>query len=284
MGMQFGPYGAAIGAVLGGVLGGILYKPIEPPKLSQAKLDSVTQGQTDFEQQGKHLGEVGDLIQKANNLSNTRYKEDLGKFAPNLESTTGRIGETGAALAGGNLPAGFLSGGPGGKQLTAADLGLTSDSLKKTGSDVVGAGLTEAGKLNPFNATSTGTLINPGALLQRKDAANYYNTGLKNQAILGKSVADAINPFASGMATGVGSMGSSLRDLYTSTIGKPDPRGYGFGSGDTGPTADSQFDSSGNFTGGNDWGYGFGEGDTGPTADINFDAGGDFGGGEFGGG
>jgi hypothetical protein len=273
--MQFGPYGAAIGAVLGGVLGGILYKPIEPPKLSQAKLDSVTQGQTDFEQQGKHLGEVGDLIQKANNLSNTRYKEDLGKFAPNLESTTGRIGETGAALAGGNLPAGFLSGGPGGKQLTAADLGLTSDSLKKTGSDVVGAGLTEAGKLNPFNATSTGTLINPGALLQRKDAANYYNTGLKNQAILGKSVADAINPFASGMATGVGSMGSSLRDLYTSTIGsKPTDLGR---SGETPGT--SQFnDEWYNTYGaeGDPGSYGFGQGDTGVLSDVNFDAGGEF--------
>ncbi len=223
MGMQFGPYGAAIGAVLGGVLGGILYKPIEPPKLTQAKLDSVTKGQSDFLEQGQHLGEVGDLIQKANNLSNDRYKEDLGKFAPNLEGTVGRIGATGAALASGRLPEGFLSGGPGGSQLTPADLGLTSDSVKKTGSELVGAGLTGAAKLNPFNTTSTGTLINPGALLQRKDAANYYNTGLKNQAILGKSVADAINPFASGMATGVGSMGSSLRDLYGSFGRTSDP-------------------------------------------------------------
>ncbi len=216
MGMTFGPYGAAIGAVLGGVLGGVLYKPIEPPQLAKAKLDSITKGQDDFLEQGEHLGEVSDLVQQANNLSGKRYKEDLGNFAPNLEGTVANIGATGAALSGGNLPAGFLSGGPNGKQMTAADLGLTSDSLKKTGSDVVGAGLTATGKLNPFNTGVTGTLINPSGFMKTRDSANYYNTGLKNQAIIGEQAASAINPFASGAATGVGSMGNSLRDIYGS--------------------------------------------------------------------
>jgi hypothetical protein len=214
--MQFGPYGAAIGAVLGGVLGGILYKPIEPPKLAQVKLDAITKGQDDFLEQGEHLGEVSDLIQKANNLSTEGYHEDLAKFAPNLEKTVGSIGKTGAALAGGNLPEGFLSGGPGGRKLTGLDLGLNSDALKKTGSDVVGAGLTATGKLNPFNAGVTGTLVSPTSLQETADSANYYNTGLKNQATLGKSAADAINPFAVGAGVGVGSVGNSLRDLYSS--------------------------------------------------------------------
>ncbi len=221
-GMAFGPYGAAIGAVLGGVLGALSYKPIEPPKLTQAKLDSVTKGQSDFLEQGQHLGEVGDLIQKANNLSNDRYQQDIEKFAPGLKETTGNIGATGAALAGGNLPQGFLSAGPNGKQLSAADLGLTSDSLKKTGLDVTGAGEGLATKLNPFNATSTGTLISPGALLARRDSANYYNTGLQNQAILGKSAADAINPFASGVATGLGALGSSMRGFGQNAQGITD--------------------------------------------------------------
>lgn len=258
--MVAGPYGAIIGAVIGGVLGGLSYHPPKAPVLSKDKLDPVSSGQADFLDQSEHIGEVGKLINQANDYSNKSYQENVAKFAPETASTTGQIGKTGAALAGGNLPTGFLSAGPNGRQLNPADLGLTSDDLVKAGAGVVGQGENQAQALNPFNATATGTLLSPAALLQRRDAAGYYNTGLTNQALIGKSVAGAINPFASGVSTGLGSLSGSLRGLgqqgqggqpsqYDEFTNPSDQSNYGFGVGDTGPTADSMFSASGDYTG-----------------------------------
>lgn len=212
-GMVAGPYGAIIGAVVGGVLGGLSYHPPKPPQLSKVSLDPATTGQKDFLDQSEHLGDVGHLLNQANDFSNDAFKERIDKFAPETERNVGQIGATGLALSSGGLPSGFLEAGANGRHLDAADLGLTSDDLVKLGSNVTGQGENQAQALNPFNATSTGTLISPGALLARRDSQNYYNTALKNQAAIGKSVGDAINPFASGVATGLGAFQSSLRGL-----------------------------------------------------------------------
>lgn len=251
-GMVAGPYGAVIGAVIGGVMGALSYNPPVAPKLSKAKLDPVSMGQKDFLDQSEHIGEVGDLIQKANDRSNESFQENISKFAPETMSTTGRIGATGLALTGGQLPQGFVAPGPTGRNLNPADLGLTSDDLFKLGTNVTGSGEKMAGELNPFNATATGTLLSPAALLQRRDSTNYFNTNLKNQAAIGQAAAGSINPFASGVGTGMGAFtgGGGLRG-FTNLGGSSGP-GYGFGQGDTGPTADSQFSATGEFMGGAD--------------------------------
>lgn len=254
--MVAGPYGAIIGAVIGGVLGGLSYHPPKPPQLSKVSLDPATTGQKDFLDQSEHIGDVGHLLNQANDYSNDAFKERIANFAPETQRNVGNIGATGLALSSGGLPSGFLDAGPNGRHLDAADLGMTSDDLVKLGSSVTGQGENQAQALNPFNATSTGTLISPGALLARADSQNYYNTGLKNQAAIGKSVGDAINPFASGVATGLGPLGSSLRGLTNLGGSSAGNLGYGFGQGDTGPLGDSQFDATGAFSGAEGFGGG----------------------------
>lgn len=242
-GMIAGPYGAAIGAVVGGVLGALSYKPPQAPKLSKDTLDPVTTGQSDFLDQSQHIGAVGDLIQQANDASNSQFQSNITKFDPDAAATTTAIGNAGAALAGGKLPGNFNTGGPNGRTLTAADLGMTSDQLVGQGGNLVGAGEKSAQAFNPFNDTSTSTLLTPAALLQRRDAAGYYNTNLTNQAALGKATANAINPFATGVATGLGSVGQSLRGLTGQ--GQNGSQFNNFGgqdySGPTGLQADGSF-------------------------------------------
>lgn len=263
-----GPYGAIAGAVIGGVLGALE----KNPQLKIQKYDpaDVTEGQNQFLQQGAGIGGVSQTLQQANRIDNAAYQKQASEFAPNLMGNVAKNAANTSSLLGGNLTGGVQSAlGKGGA--TARDLGLTSDQLQQMGAGRLGGEVNAATSLNPFNETATDTLISPAALLKRTDQANMYNNQIQNQQLQAKFNEQVSSDYARQALGMIGSLpGGGIGKMVggfggnngASTIPVNDSpnssdffvgqgSGYGFGYGDSGPTADSNFDPSGAYTG---WG------------------------------
>lgn len=207
-----GPWGAVAGGVIGGVLGALGNTPeFKPKKYTPA---SVTEGQGQFMQQAEGLPGVSKVLQDANRIDNASYQRDASEFAPNLMGNIAQQGENNAALLSGNLTPGVQAalGKPG---ATARDLGLTSDQLMLAGAGNLGGELKTAIGLNPFNETSTDTLISPSALLKRQDSYDLRNNQIANQQRM-INFGESNSNLPSSILSGIGSLAGSLR-------------GYGFG-------------------------------------------------------
>jgi hypothetical protein len=254
-----GPWGAVAGAVVGGVLGALE----KNPQLQLQKYDpaDVTSGQNQFLQQGAQIGNVSGVLAHANQIDNASYQKQASQFAPNLMGNVRQNAANTSSLLAGQLPGG-VAAATGKNGATARDLGLTSDQLMQQGAGQLGQETRTATGLNPFNETATSTLLSPSALLQRTDQANMYNLGIENQR-LGAVYANNVNSDFARQALGmIGSMpGGGIGKMVGSAGGNtltggnysyapPTSSGYGFGYGDTGPTADSNFTDNGVFTGG----------------------------------
>lgn len=248
-----GPYGAAIGAIAGGLIAGLSPTPHFSP--SGYTPVSPVEGQGEFLQQGANLPAVSGVLQQANSIDNADYQKQASQFAPNLMGNIKQSGVNTSALLGGNLTPGVQSalGKPG---ATGRDLGLTSDQLMLQGAQQLPGEERTATGLNPFNVTSTSTLQSPAALLARRDQEDMYNNSITNQNAIGKFNASQSNSLASVLGLAGSAVQASLKGMNNGSSGSNNSLGYGFGQGDTGPTADSQFDATGAFIGGGGGGFG----------------------------
>ena len=243
-----GPWGAALGGVLGGILGAFQSTPHADP-FNYTPTD-VSRGQVDFLGQAQNLPGVSKIVQQANAIDNAAYQKQASEFAPNLMGNIKQEGQNTSSLLAGNLTPGVQAalGKPG---ATARDLGLTSDQLMRAGAAQLPGEVKTATGLNPFNITSTDTLLSPAALLQREDQKNMYNNQIQNQQDLLQFGAANSNNIPSSILSGIGSLAGNLRGAgFSSSGGSGGGLGYGFGQGDTGPTSDANFDATGNFIGG----------------------------------
>jgi hypothetical protein len=269
-----GPYGAIAGAVIGGVLGALEKTPhLQLEKFNPA---DVTFGQNQFLTQGDKIGDVSKTLAQANSIDNTSFQKDASEFAPNLLGNLKQQGANATSLLNGQLTPGVQAalGKPG---ATARDLGLTSQQLMQQGAGELQGELKTATGLNPFNETATSTLLTPAALLQRKDQNDLYNLNVRNQQTGARFANAASNDWARqamGMLTSMSPTGSIGKGIaggapgqgynygapttgYGSWSDLPTvSSGYGFGYGDTGPTADNQFTDNGSWMGGSGGGWG----------------------------
>ncbi len=249
-------WGTAIGAVAGGLMGAFgsgAAKNVQPKGL---KLGPYTQGQTQFLEQGKNIGDVSQLLGEANKIDNLKFRQQAEQFSPNLFGNMAQNNANTASFLGGNVTPG-MAAAAGKEGATARDFGLTPYQLQLRGANRVGIEGDIARKLTPFNETATDTLISPAALLKRQDQLDTLNNQIKNQQTLMAAGAANTNPLGSGIAAGMGGMGNMFGDLrgygtmgqqQDSYVGTGD--GYGFGFGDTGPLSDANFGEGGGFTGG----------------------------------
>lgn len=200
-----GAYGGLIGGAtsLMGTLMGSGQKGVD---LGQVHLDPITKGQDLFLEQGKNLPQVGQTLNEANDLSNEMFKKNIAKFAPEVEQTNRAIGQNAEDLLSGNLSLHNNMTGFNGGQLTARDLGITTDDLMGQGVGLAGQSLKGAQALNPFNHDVTSTLIGPGSMLAREDSHKYQANDLANQELQIKSKGDSINPIMSGISGAAGSL------------------------------------------------------------------------------
>ncbi len=248
-------YGTAIGAIAGGLIGAFgsgASKNVQPKGL---KLGPYTQGQSQFLEQGKNIGDVSHLLGEANRIDNLKYRQQAAQFDPNLFGNMATNNANTSAMLGGGLTEGIQNtiGKPG---ATGRDLGLTPYQLELRGANRVGIEGDTARKLTPFNETATDTLISPAALLKRQDQLDAYNNQIKNQQTLMK--AGVPNAGAAGLAAGAGGLFGSLRGLGGSGQNLPfSSQTYG---PDTGTQGIGQFgdDFYANFGAEGDPGGGFG--------------------------
>lgn len=244
--MLGGPFGALAGGVLGGILGAFQSTPTFTPYKYNPR--DVTTGQNQFLTQGAGLPGVQGVLQQANKIDNASYQKDASEFAPNLMGNVAQNGANTSALLSGNLSTG-VQDATGKFGATGRDLGLTSDQLMQAGAGQLGAETKTATGLNPFNETSTDTLLSPAALLKRQDSIDLKNNQIFNQQSLAQFGAQNTNNTSSSILSGLGSLAGNLRGTGFNN-GPVISSGYGFGYGDSGPTSDSMFDDHGNWLGG----------------------------------
>jgi len=259
--------GAGIGA-LGSFIGADQQKKaLENLKLARPNYENVGQAQQQFASQLGQLPAVAALLGKSSSLDNLATQNRILADNPEAEANTtatsklaeerslgGLSQDTQDAIKRANAYA-ALQGGYAGSTMadTAGELRTAQARQKMIASapQLNSQAFGMAEELNPVNPDVGATLLSPGAILQRSDQEQNYNTDILNQGRLAKAGVAAGNAQQQGslLTTGVAGLMGGIGSLMRGG-GWGDSRGYGFGLGDTGPTADSQFTSSGAWTGG----------------------------------
>lgn len=259
----------AIGAVMAGV-GGFLgankqKSQLENFKLTTPQYETPAAAQQDFNTQEGQLKNVAGLLGSANDLDNAQIQKNIEQQDPEAEASTeaasqlaanraqgGLASDTVAAIGRANAYA-ALQGGFAGSSMADTALNFKTDQARLNAVNQApqlnqeAMGMSE--ELSPVNSDVGATLIDPSALLERNDQEQSYNNDIVNQqrlATLGANVGNQAAQ-ATGVTTGIAGMTGGINKLMSPGMSG---QGWGFGQGDTGPTSDANFTSSGAWTGG----------------------------------
>lgn len=220
---------------------------------------SPNTGYEQFLQSGKYAPRINRMLQNITNRDNRQFRKDIDANTPNYRSSLRQLDqnvagwnrgelspETSAAVRR-NSAFNAISGGYGGSEaarnLTARDLGLTSDSLQQRGAQLLPQVFAQSQDLDPHKANTLSYFMNPQQLFgaevgQQQYANQVYNTnqtnaanianqraqlisnymaqqqganatGANTNAMLAYQAQSAPNPWISGLTTAAGSLASA---------------------------------------------------------------------------
>jgi hypothetical protein len=199
------------------------------PKLY--KPGAVDQGQTQFLAQGAELGNISDILNRANRQDNAAYQKRLMEEDPSLAAGIAATDQAASDYSKGIIAPDVqrkldrdsayaaLQGGYGGTGEEGSSGMADAQQLVNTmkyrlneqsvlAPEMQAKAFNYANALNPTESNVADTLLSPAALLQRQDQLDLYNNQIKNQQeqLNAKAKAESGNIFF-GTNTGGGSGG-----------------------------------------------------------------------------